>query len=189
MAQPTRKKRILLGELEQETATFNPAPTGRAMFRESQGEQILEEYGGTTTQLGAALDLLATREDIEVVPTFAASSVSGGPIPTADLDSLIAALTGALAAAKADGPVDGIYLRWVFARGACGWVRVSGVCGDWLRVTVCETVCVCVCVKPARRHGGRQRERPGGRAAERRAGDLRPVGAAGRLARPALRTN
>eukprot|EP01044_Picomonas_judraskeda_P019126 COSAG03_NODE_3961_length_1740_cov_66.195612_2_plen_173_part_00 len=146
MAQPTRKKRILLGELEQETATFNPAPTGRAMFRESQGEQILEEYGGTTTQLGAALDLLATREDIAVVPTFAASSVSGGPIPTADLDSLIAALTGALAAAKADGPVDGIYLRWVFARGACGWVRVSGVCGDWLRVTVCETVCVCVCV-------------------------------------------
>ena len=145
MTQPTRKKRILLGELEQETATFNPAPTVRGMFRESQGEQILEEYGGTTTQLGAALDLLAAREDIEVIPTFAASSVSGGPIPTADLDSLIDALTGALAAAKAAGPVDGIYLRYVFVR-ACARVRDS-VCVCvclCVSVHVCESVCVCV---------------------------------------------
>ncbi len=105
-----RKKRVLLGELEQETATFNPAPTVRAMFRESHAQQLLAEYGGTTTQLGAALDLLATRADIEVVPTYAASSVSGGPIPTADLTSLIDSLTGSLAAAKAAGPVDVIYL-------------------------------------------------------------------------------
>lgn len=105
-----RRKRVLLGELEQETATFNPAPTYRTMFRESQGAELLAEYGGTSTQLGAALDLLAVREDIEVVPTYAASSVSGGPIPTADLVSLIDALTDALAAAKSSGPVDGIYL-------------------------------------------------------------------------------
>lgn len=106
-----RKLRVLLGELEQETATFNPAPTVRAMFRESQGaQQLLCEYGGTTTQLGAALDLLATRTDIEVVPTYAASSVSGGPIPTDDLTTLIDSLTSALAAAKTTGPVDGIYL-------------------------------------------------------------------------------
>jgi microcystin degradation protein MlrC len=104
-------KRVLVGQLEQETATFNPSPTTLSMFRISVGAELLEEYGGTTTQLGAALDLLATREDVEAVPTYAASSVSGGPIPTADLDSLIASLTGALADAKASGPpVDGIYL-------------------------------------------------------------------------------
>eukprot|EP01052_Picozoa_sp_SAG31_P015775 SAG31_NODE_1023_length_10298_cov_3.003530_5_plen_222_part_00 len=104
------QKRVLVGELEQETATFNPSPTALGMFRVSAGAQLLEEYGGTTTQLGAAIELLNARDDIEVIPTYAASSVSGGPIPTADLDSLIAALTHSLAGAAEEGPVDGIYL-------------------------------------------------------------------------------
>lgn len=104
------KKRILIGELEQETATFNPSPTDLAMFRVSVGAALLSEYAGTRTQLGAALDLLGAREDVAIVPTYAASSVSGGPIPTDDLDHLIAALTGALAEAAAAGPVDGVYL-------------------------------------------------------------------------------
>ena len=99
------KKRILIGELEQETATFNPSPTELAMFRVSAGSALLGEYAGTRTQLGAALDLLGSRGDVEIVPTYAASSVSGGPIPTEDLDHLIDALTGALANAAAAGPV------------------------------------------------------------------------------------
>ena len=77
--------RVLIGELEQETATFNPSPTTLSMFRVSVGAELLAEYSGTQTQLGAAIDAFGARDDIEIVPTYAASSVSGGPIPTADL--------------------------------------------------------------------------------------------------------
>ena len=132
--------RVLIGQLEQEAATFNPAPTGitilstkhltqtfaavlacrqqrsydicepcrgicfralgatrgrvtqlqcmldtvRAvyeMFSVSRGEELLARYAGTRTQLAAAIDLLGEqRTDIELVPCYAAESVSGVPL-------------------------------------------------------------------------------------------------------------
>ncbi len=83
--------RILIAELKQETATFNPAPTRYADFHVYRGDEILSAYRGTKTELAGAMDCFA-REGVEVAPTVAASAVSGGPIAAADLDRLLSEL-------------------------------------------------------------------------------------------------
>jgi microcystin degradation protein MlrC len=81
--------RILIADLKQETATFNPAPTTYDCFRIYRGAELVEAFEGSDTEIAGALDVFAEQGDIEIVPTMAADSVSGGAIPTADLDRLI----------------------------------------------------------------------------------------------------
>ncbi|HVX62990.1 MAG TPA: M81 family metallopeptidase [Pirellulales bacterium] len=98
--------RILIAELKQETATFNPAPTQYADFQVYRGDEMLSAYRGTKTELAGALDCFA-REGVEVAPTVAASAVSGGPIAAADLDRLLSELTES---ATRHRDVDGVFL-------------------------------------------------------------------------------
>jgi microcystin degradation protein MlrC len=103
--------RVLVGQLEQEAATFNPAPTVYEMFSKSFGDEILEQYAGTKTQLAAAIDLMGARpDDIELVPCYAAESVSGGVIPAVVVDRLLAEMMGEIKSSAAAGPVAGVYL-------------------------------------------------------------------------------
>ena len=44
-------KRLLLAELKQETATFNPAPTTYDDFRIHRGEEIRADFNNTATEL------------------------------------------------------------------------------------------------------------------------------------------
>ncbi len=99
--------RILVAELKQETATFNPALTYFSDFRIYRGADLLAAYQGTKTELAGAFDVFAKAGDIEVVPTIAADAVSGGPIATADLDRLLSEIE---TAAKDCVPVDAAYL-------------------------------------------------------------------------------
>lgn len=99
--------RVLVAELKQETATFNPMRTRFEDFHIYQGDEILAAYRGTKTELAGALEVMAADGRIEVVPTFAAAAVSGGPVVTQDLDRLLAMMVEAIGQAEA---IDGLYI-------------------------------------------------------------------------------
>ncbi|MDA1050304.1 MAG: M81 family metallopeptidase [Planctomycetota bacterium] len=98
--------RILIGELKQETATFNPAPTRYDDFSVYVGQEVIDAFRATRTELAGALDLFA-EAGIDVAPTVAASAVSGGRVAQTDLDRLIHEM---LLAADDHPEVDGLYL-------------------------------------------------------------------------------
>ena len=101
--------RVLLAAFKQETSSFNPRPTTRDLFTITKGAEIVERYTGTNTEVAGALDLFAENE-IEVIPTYAATSVtSGGPVPAADLDRMIDEL---LAEIERNKDVDGAYINF-----------------------------------------------------------------------------
>jgi microcystin degradation protein MlrC len=82
-------RRVLIAELKQETSTFNPAPTCYYDFRIMDGPDVITSYRSTKTEISGAIDVFEADGRIELVPTLAAASVSGGPIVTADLDRLL----------------------------------------------------------------------------------------------------
>lgn len=95
--------RILIAEMKQETATFNPCPTCYDDFRITRGADILAAYRGTRTEVSGAMDIFEADGRCEIVPTLAAASVSGGRIATADLDRLLDELTESV---RAQADVD-----------------------------------------------------------------------------------
>jgi microcystin degradation protein MlrC len=97
---------ILIGELKQETATFNPALTRYDDFSVYVGQEMIDAFATTKTELAGALGVFADA-GVNVVPTMAAAAVSGGPVQQADLDRLIREL---LEAADAHPVIDGIYV-------------------------------------------------------------------------------
>ncbi len=98
--------RILIADMKQETATFNPAPTTYDCFRIYHGTELLDAFRDTDTEIAGALDLFAERPEVKIIPAMAADSVSGGCIPTADLERLISELVDS---ARNAGPVDAAY--------------------------------------------------------------------------------
>ncbi|MDA0710643.1 MAG: M81 family metallopeptidase, partial [bacterium] len=80
--------RVLLAAFKQETSTFNPARTTYDMFNVQFGQDL---YGlaGTNTEIAGALKVFDEHPDIDVIPTYSASSVSGGPVLDADLNRII----------------------------------------------------------------------------------------------------
>lgn len=100
-------RRILIAEMKQETATFNPAKTLYDDFHVLRGDDLLDALRGTKTEIGGALDFFAEAADVEVVPTISARAVSGGPIEQRALDRLIGELTDA---AQRQSDIDAAYL-------------------------------------------------------------------------------
>jgi microcystin degradation protein MlrC len=100
-------RRILIAELKQETATFNPAATVYEDFRITVGADMLESYRGTKTEVAGVIDVLDDDGRFEIIPTMAAASVSGGCIGNTDLDRLLNEMVDSIRAA---GPVDGACL-------------------------------------------------------------------------------
>lgn len=99
--------RVVVAALKQETATFNPVRTRCDDFHVATGNEILGAYRGTATELAGAMDVLAADGRVEIVPTFAADAVSGGPVATPDLDRLLAMMVDAIRQIDA---VDGLYI-------------------------------------------------------------------------------
>ncbi len=98
--------RVLIAEMKQETATFNPAPTRYEDFQIYRDGDIISAYRDTKTELAGALDVFAA-EDIDVVPTVAAAAVSGGPVASAGLDRLLDEL---LESSRRHPDVDAVYV-------------------------------------------------------------------------------
>ncbi len=100
-------KRILIAELKQETSTFNPEKTRYENFQVHFGDDMLSTLRGTRTEMAGALDVFAEVGGIEVVPTMAAWSVSGGLIDTEDLERLLGEL---ISSVREHANVDGAYI-------------------------------------------------------------------------------
>ena len=99
--------RVLIAELKQETATFNPAPTRYNDFRIAVGNEMLSDYRGTQTEVAGTIDVFDEDGRVQVVPAMAVAAVSGGPVGTADLDRLIGELRDSVRKA---GTVDAVCL-------------------------------------------------------------------------------
>lgn len=102
--------RVLIAELKQETATFNPARTVYDDFRVYFGDEVLAKYRGTKTELAGAIDVFEA-VGVDVVPAMAAHAVSGGPIETASLDRLLEEMVDRVRLPASGGAaVDAVYL-------------------------------------------------------------------------------
>ena len=99
-------KKILIVELKQETANFNPVETTYDHFQKHFGADVFETLVGTDTEIGGALEVWENDSRFELIPGVAAWSVSGGHIPTADLDRLIGHFEELFAQNQG---VDGVY--------------------------------------------------------------------------------
>ena len=99
--------RVLIAELKQETATFNPARSHYEDFRVYFGNDILAAYENTQTELSGAIDVFRADSRVELMPTMAADAVSGGPVATADLDRLLEEFVGSV---RHNHEVDGAYI-------------------------------------------------------------------------------
>ncbi len=101
--------RVLLAAFKQETSSFNPRATTRDLFTITRGNEIIEHYAGTNSEIAGALDVFA-ENNVEVIPTYSAKSMtSGGPVPAVDLDQMTDELISEI---KQNKDVDGAYISF-----------------------------------------------------------------------------
>jgi microcystin degradation protein MlrC len=101
--------RIAVGEVKQETNTFSPLSITLEDFTAEhllEGENVLRGLGGTNTEVWG-FTKRARVLDAEIVPLFAASAISGGPLGSDTFSYLQDRLLCQLEAA---GPLDGVFL-------------------------------------------------------------------------------
>lgn len=128
--------RILIAGIAQEISSFNPVPTDYELFSIQFDEEVFDLNKGTGTAISGALDLFETKDDIEIVTTFAAKAVSAGPTSAECWDRLSAEFVDSLR--PHIGKVDGIYLALHGSMGGEneldpeGWVleQTRGLFGD-----------------------------------------------------------
>src|SRR5579862_7276729 len=99
--------RMLIAECKQEVSSFNPVPSRYGDFVIARGEEVLARHREGRGEVAGALSVFATREDVELAPTYSARAItSGGTLLAADFDRLAGEFLDALRAAP---PVDGCY--------------------------------------------------------------------------------
>ena len=101
-------KRILIAECKQEVSSFNPVPSHYEDFDVAFGADVLARgSGGVWTEITGAMSVFADHADIELVPTYSATSrTSGGRLVAADWARIAAEFLDALRGAT---DVDGVY--------------------------------------------------------------------------------
>lgn len=104
----TRRPRIAIASLQQESVTFIDQPTPLSAFRaiESQGAEVVGKYRGTNTAIGGIIDGCEA-EGAEIVPLFYAAGGAAGPTSDEAFDFYAALMAEQLAAAL---PLDGVLL-------------------------------------------------------------------------------
>ena len=108
MATTARPRRILVCQVVQEVSTFTPVPSEANDFDVRVGEDFLAAQRGHETEVGGALDVLENAPGVTVVPGFGAWAFSSAGIMTADGFRTLE--NGLLAAVRAAGELDGVYL-------------------------------------------------------------------------------
>jgi len=102
--------RVLIASFKHETNTFAGGITDIDCFRLRElvvGEQLIDYYKDTGTELGGFLTALATQPDIELLPVVAANAMPSGPVA----DAVAADIqTRVLAAIDANPRVNGVLL-------------------------------------------------------------------------------
>lgn len=99
--------KLLIAECKQEVSTFNPVASRYSDFATSHGEQLLQFHRTVRNEVGGALSVFDTQQDIELVPTYGArANTSGGTLAAGDWSRIAREFLNALAISSA---VDGAY--------------------------------------------------------------------------------
>ena len=98
--------RVVIGGIKHETNTFSVVKTRLEDYSPRYGEEILDFYGGTKTEMGGFIDVLR-RKGVEIVPTIVAGATPSGPINRGDFEYMIERLLQDIVEA---GKVDGVLL-------------------------------------------------------------------------------
>ncbi|MBQ4088031.1 MAG: M81 family metallopeptidase [Clostridia bacterium] len=104
------KKKILVLQFRHETNSFCPALSDGAAFRNLEfdmGEDAFSAHRGSGTEMGAFLDVLEGREDIELIPVAALTANPAGPVTE---DVYLYVLENLQAAMLKHSPIDGVLL-------------------------------------------------------------------------------
>ncbi|MBK96923.1 MAG: microcystin degradation protein MlrC [Planctomycetaceae bacterium] len=100
---------IAMFELMQEISSFNPSETHYDDFVVKQGADWLAGSHGALNEIGGALGVFTDEDDVELVPTISAKSISsGGPFSAASWEKLSAELVESLEGLRDKG-IDGAY--------------------------------------------------------------------------------
>lgn len=106
------KKKILTLMFRHETNVFSPHKANRQSFRnltDLAGEDVLTEFRGLKTEVGAFIDVFGNREDIELIPTVALYSIPCGNVADDVFDY---ALKYVLDTIRACGGIDGFIIEF-----------------------------------------------------------------------------
>jgi len=101
--------KVIIGSFQQESNSFSPIECGIDMFKKRMlvyGEDVIKSYEGTSTQIGAFLNVL-NQEKAEIIPSISAGSVASGPVTEEAYQEVESTLIKDI---KANWPVDGVLL-------------------------------------------------------------------------------
>ncbi|MBH00286.1 MAG: microcystin degradation protein MlrC [Solibacterales bacterium] len=100
-------KRIIVAQCHQEISSFNPILSHYEDFKVETGSAVIEQHTNARDELGGALSVFGQANNVEVVPTYSARSLtSGGVLAAPDFEQLSGEFINALRSA---GSIDGIY--------------------------------------------------------------------------------
>ena len=99
---------LLIAECKQEVSSFNPVASHYEDFEVVFGETVLARHRGVQSEIAGALGVFEARDDICVVPTYSAQSMtSGGTLAAKDFARIAGEL---LDSVRAVPKVDAVYL-------------------------------------------------------------------------------
>jgi microcystin degradation protein MlrC len=96
--------KVAIGRVSHETNTFSVLKLRLSDFDPCYGDEIFKVYGGTRTELGGFIDVLRAN-DVEIVPTLAASATPSGPIVLEDFERIVSTIVNDLRSASSLGGV------------------------------------------------------------------------------------
>lgn len=130
--------KILIAECKQEVSSFNPVPSTIVDFERSSGTELFEYHRGHQTEIGGALTVLEEQDGIRLIPGYSARAITSAGTLTAESFAQIA--REFLAAVRAAGPVDALYLSLHGAMSADGEPDPEGYLLAELRGIVGEAI-------------------------------------------------
>ena len=116
------KPRVAIAGIKHETNTFSTVKTKLEDYSPLYGQEIIDFYDGTRTEIGGFIDTLR-EESIEIIPTIAASATPAGPINRKDFEHMIETV---LKGIREAGKVDGVLLALHGAMVAQGIPEAEG---------------------------------------------------------------
>lgn len=100
------KYRVVIGMMSHETNTFSTVKTTLNDFKPMYGQEIIETLHGTRSGIGGYLDVL-DRENIEYIPTIAATATPAGELRNPDYWTIVNYIKDGI---KQAGKIDGVLL-------------------------------------------------------------------------------
>lgn len=128
--------KVAIAGIKHETNTFSTVNTKLEDYTPRYGEELLDFYVGTRTEIGGFIDVLREK-DIKIVPTIAAGATPSGPINRRDFEFMIDKV---LQYIKKVGKVDGVLLSLHGAMVANGIPEAEGTLLKAVRRLVGESV-------------------------------------------------